>query len=162
MEDLALEPALPMPVPEEPTLLMPSPGTGAGTIYPSQVAATPLLGTPGASAPPAGPSASSEVDLQALVAQPLQSQIDGFSGAVQNRTTSNVVDLVQNTMGTALGVLDEKVDKVASSVTIVDDRVDGLSSKLDTVDATQKQVWPSWRNCILLLLAQHLLVFYVW
>ena len=90
--------------------------------------------------PNAGSSTGADVDVHALVATSMQAQTEDFSGAAQLKINSNVVQLVQTTMGTALGALDDQVKSVAADVSKVADRVDGLSNKLDTFDATQKKI----------------------
>ena len=75
-EDLAMDVV-------EPSLSMPAPGAGAGTIYPSQSSVPPQ---------PAGPSSGNDggnIDVHALVAASMQSQIDEFSVAVQKNITGD-------------------------------------------------------------------------
>lgn len=89
--------------------------------------------------PKANPLPGSEVDVHELVSASLAAQTDDFASAVQQKMFANIVQLVQNTMGSSLGALDDKAEAVAIDVTKVAGRFDDLSNKMDTFDVAQKK-----------------------
>ena len=90
--------------------------------------------------PKANPLPGSQVDIHDLDTASLAAQTDDRAGAVQQKMSANIVQLVQNTMGTAHGTIDDRVKAVATDVIRLANQVDDLSDRMDTSGATQKKI----------------------